>query len=1288
MGVPENPQSSQSSQHVSSSVEDPNAKSAADSPARAGTAEEKTIPLPETSSKDATQKAAAGELTQLLLRWDVFLLGLVMMLLTLVALAPVRNSDVWLHLATGRGLWQGAYQFGNDPFIYTDAGHYTVNHSWLYDLLLYLGYSSFGEIALPALKVLLVVLLVAVLLQSIQRKNRLWLAALCPALAALVFLSLFYDLREGFVSLLDLLTGFFIGRFAATSGEVTTANSLPLLQAVLFGLFLFVVTKPANWTGFRGRAIAIGAAVLAIADAGWLYRDMGTSGLLLAGKILVLVVLVQIWLHQLLEENTLWWPAVATMLATLALLPFLALRPILVSYLFLALTFWFLERGTQTLQEEETFSGGRSILVRVLRAYWPILLVFVLWVNMDSWFLLGPLTVALYGAGQLLAGLQQKKGVQQALPVGIVLLLGLAICVLNPQHVRVFALPVELTLPYLSEGVQNDRVFSWMMLTPWQEAYLWSPTGPRLMALAYWLLVALGGISFVVNVSQLSWSRLLVWAAFLLLSLHQVYLLGFFVIVSAPILSLNFIDYSRRRLGSADDLKGTARSWVMVVRPLAVLAAFVLLAVAWPGLLRGRVQGPPYLAMQSDPYIIEAAKQIETWRKESKWPEHAKGLNASPETANYFAWFNPQEKAFVNARLHVDAQTAKDFMTARRVLYGPLPSSGMIDDEFMEPLRQVMRKWKLDYVIIHAPTASFLSTPYFRLSAWPNEWHLLFFQGRTAIFGWRDPEQKESGQRFANLEIEMKKRAWISSQAVADMKQWRIPKWYAAIINNTPPPSPKRDEAVIYLLEFDRLGPVFFRSNTLFFDYCEAAGYVGQLATQGNWISTAVLTHEMYSFHQGLPEFLFERDDGPTELLYLAIRASRQAIHDDPGDAQAYFVLGQAYSKLATNTSERAWARFFPKIGRLRTVQAIAALKQAIRLQPDLIEAHLLLADLYGERQLNYLDLALEHQQAALKYEQERGPLPRESREQYHNRIGRIKEETSRLATHVREQEKKYNEKAATLLVFPRALHAGKLGLAGKALETLLASDVSVFGDEGMLMELQLLLATGRVQEVDEWMEPGQFQKLGPEHYCWLQIQLAAAIGDYSRAEDNVRKLITGKTKYAGMKQTLKRFDDMISNWIHEIFMLRNMPPMQVAALALREYELQEKGLKKFAAEMNKNDGDQQQKLMIISTETLAKQQGPILANRYAPSTRQLKEQLVGWLSGLRQEADANTLMGLLALEQGRTGKARQYLRDALLVWRSEDRTIASAPLDFQGRRIAENYLNRIEAAQGKKSSP
>src|SRR5215211_5345950 len=84
-----------------------------------------------------SEQARAAHLDQAMLRLDRVLLVVVLLFTFLLASFPVRNSDFWLHLATGRLLASGEYTIGIDPFDYTTVGLYWVIHAWLFDLLLY-----------------------------------------------------------------------------------------------------------------------------------------------------------------------------------------------------------------------------------------------------------------------------------------------------------------------------------------------------------------------------------------------------------------------------------------------------------------------------------------------------------------------------------------------------------------------------------------------------------------------------------------------------------------------------------------------------------------------------------------------------------------------------------------------------------------------------------------------------------------------------------------------------------------------------------------------------------------------------------------------------------------------------------------------------------------------------------------------------------------------------------------------------------------------------------------------
>lgn len=68
--------------------------------------------------------------------WDAFGLLLCVVLALAATLFPARNSDLFFHLAAGRQLLEGTYNFQTDPFLYT-ADQPLVNHSWLFGGLIF-----------------------------------------------------------------------------------------------------------------------------------------------------------------------------------------------------------------------------------------------------------------------------------------------------------------------------------------------------------------------------------------------------------------------------------------------------------------------------------------------------------------------------------------------------------------------------------------------------------------------------------------------------------------------------------------------------------------------------------------------------------------------------------------------------------------------------------------------------------------------------------------------------------------------------------------------------------------------------------------------------------------------------------------------------------------------------------------------------------------------------------------------------------------------------------------------
>jgi len=152
-----------------------------------------TLPIvtTDTDKKPKRPSMSPERFQQEVVRFERVLLLLVLVFAFFLASFTARNSDTWLHLATGRALAEGQYAFGTDPFSSTTAGVYWANHSWLYDWASY-GFAQLcgglpaAGAALVVVKALLVTLLAGFMLAIRRRGQSAWVPALCVALALLV----------------------------------------------------------------------------------------------------------------------------------------------------------------------------------------------------------------------------------------------------------------------------------------------------------------------------------------------------------------------------------------------------------------------------------------------------------------------------------------------------------------------------------------------------------------------------------------------------------------------------------------------------------------------------------------------------------------------------------------------------------------------------------------------------------------------------------------------------------------------------------------------------------------------------------------------------------------------------------------------------------------------------------------------------------------------------------------------------------------------------------------------
>ncbi len=1011
------------------------------------------------------------------------------------------------------------------------------------------------------------------------------------------------------------------GAALATPRYTRTATAAAVFAAV-FALLLasFPARNSDVWRHLAaGRRLAGGS--VAGVEATWLYDLVtywvyllaGGAGLV-AAKALATAVLAVVLVRVCRTTGGWRIPVVCTALALLAMGTRLLLQPATVSYLMLGLAVWLLKREHRAGDREVGAWPG-----------WPLVALFAVWANVDRWFLLGLGVVALTWAGR---GVDERpvdgRGRYLLGRAAAVLLLAGA-CAINPAHLSGFPLPAELGWS-ASAGVDTIRLGPVPIASPFQWSLL-STAWDSPAALAYYPLLGLSALSFLLALPRWRWERFLPWLGLAVLSGLQVRTAPLFAVVAGPVLAWNLQDFFARRPQPAARDRSAIR---VAARVLTGGLAVLFLACAWPGWL----QRPPYEPRRwgvEPPVAAEhAAEAVRRELAAGRWAAGTRTLHLAAETADTFAWFCPEDAGRLDPRL-------------AEVAAGAVELRGNPDDQ--------LREAGVGRVVVNAADRGLASEVFARLLADPVRWPLLHLDGGLAVFGWRDPARSGDTDPYSGHGLDLdgmglrpaEGKTAPASRPVASRRLWWEAFWKPA-----PPPRPvDRDEATALLLAAEvrrQSAPdrhlVAWKAGQAAALAAAAAAWLGpsgpadaafrwtliQPPTPKGWVPGAPLppvTREAVALKSRVD---FARDDAPPGVLYAAVRAARRAVAVNPSDANAYLVLGQCYLRLLGATRERAWALRFPQVGHLRRVQASAALNRAVALNPELAEAHLLLGRLY--QQIGCLDLALDHLRT------------------YHNasRSGRGRsaaggpaeevpdEELAALADGVDEQRRKFADESAQARVADRARLAARRGLAGKALGLLLESDISAFGSQGMELELDLLLRTGRVDDVLDWTTPEIMASLGETRFRRLRSQAAAAAGEYATADAEMDELAKGMV----------------------------VDPRRLAV-----------GLGQ------------------LTGQAVLGEQTAIPSLPYA--VWRAWERAVFWSRvddlrrGLAESADTEVFRGLLALEAGDTDRARGLFRSALTF--SEDGP-SGGGLVFGGRPVARDCLSWLGAPASDTGGP
>ncbi|HVK18174.1 MAG TPA: hypothetical protein VM533_14620, partial [Fimbriiglobus sp.] len=502
------------------------------------------------------------------------------------------------------------------------------------------------------------------------------------------------------------------------------------------------------------------------ADTSWLndlvqyalYSANPTGAAVVAVKAVVFAAAFGLLFLLRRSGQALWPWAMLVILGALAAAPAAQVRPLVWSMLFLAATLLILYRlpwRPGSWRQPLTLAG-----------------LFAIWANVDGWFFLGPLTVALVLVGEKLHPLltrekdpQQDDPFPPAPPTGLLvraLLLGVVACLLNPMVLAALAkdpgstlnqlIPIEFGVG-LPAGTSADAELSILTVRPlFSEGYfVYRPGTPdeqfKVPSVAFAAFALMTIVALAAGFARLRATHILLWVAYAALALTHVRLIPFFALVAAPLAAAHLNGLSSRiKLGPLSDtptrlaLTGSALG-----RLLSVAAALILLGAAYPGWLHNPTTEAAYAnrlewKVTPDDGLVRAAGKLSDLYAEL--PESVRGLNMSSEFGNYCAWYAPGERVFVNGRYAFHRPELYDLLAVRESLVGRRPAGDAPDTG---------DAWR----VCDARNAGFLTyTSRARLDGFAigallqeqDRWTLWHLDGRAAVFA----RPAAVGQEVAN----------------------------------------------------------------------------------------------------------------------------------------------------------------------------------------------------------------------------------------------------------------------------------------------------------------------------------------------------------------------------------------------------------------------------------------------------------------------------------------------------------------------------------------------------------
>jgi tetratricopeptide (TPR) repeat protein len=628
-------------------------------------------------------------------------------------------------------------------------------------------------------------------------------------------------------------------------------------------------------------------------------------------KGVVAAVLFWCVVHSQRTSIPTWWGAVCGAAALLAIQPRLVASPFLMTCLGTGLVLYALIR-----RENEPAS----------RPWWLIGLFFV-WSNLDPRMYIGLVLLLLYAVGESVTGPNTAAGATRR-PASLWPIIG-GCCVaifVHPFTWRVATGPWIVNVgTYVAarDYLDTPRSVPALVYFPITTGNFWLLVDTA--GLAAIGIVLLGGVMFVLNARRLVFSHLLMYLASVVAAAWAVHELPIAVIVSAVTAALNGQAWYAANFRQTYSIDTLEVMWSRGGRAITVVSMAMLAFVSSTGLIRS--PGAPRVGFGLEPSF---AANLDSLKDAVANTHDDRSFNSMLTMGDQLIWCGKQVFADSRFSLFADYSRRED---------SPLDSSNILDQHRV--LRAALRQFGPDerpsleneqlrtaflerYKFSHAVLRLSGIPDEYAMAAdlWKNvgEWRLTALTGTVAVLHRIDTNDAALSEFAETHKVQFQKEAFLPRQMSSAIRQEGA---YA----------PGFHEKYIWTRS-EGVAPESTMARNLL-----ALRSVAMQADEGN-------------------------PSTPLSMLILAVRRAQEGVTRSPQQPEGYAIQATAYLSLGAEEVARIGRDANLSQTRLRYLQAVMALHQAIRINPDDFLVHLQLGETY--LQMGRLDLADREFRAAL----------------------------------------------------------------------------------------------------------------------------------------------------------------------------------------------------------------------------------------------------------------------------------------------------------------------------------